>query len=444
MVRAYVAGRKPEIWVEAGRGPPQVFIPQAHQPGQDAEVDFGDVCIDLAGVRTLCYMFVFRLSFSGKAVHRVSASEGQEAFFEGHAHAFSVLGGVPAGKVRYDNLTSAVARVLGFTRARVETDRWTAFRSWAGLDAFYCQPGLQGAHEKGGVEGEVGRFRRNHLVPVPQVSTLAELNALLDVWDQEDEGRRIADRTRTVGEFFAIERPLLAPLPPEAFETGRVLTPRVDRYAQVTVRMNRYSVPAGLIGRQVRVLLHASDLVVYDGRAEVARHERMAGRGGSRLDLDHYLEGLLRKPGALPGATVLEQARAAGRFTPVHDAWWAAARTAHGDAAGTRALAGVLLLHRRMAHEHVVAGIAAALRAGAMTADVVAMEARKAADAGPPDAAAQPEGIPRPSPVASLTGRRLAALPADSRPLPSVAAYDQLLRRPRPPATRSASQGDQL
>jgi hypothetical protein len=297
---------------------------------------------------------------------------------------------------------------------------------------------------KGGVEGEIGRFRRNHLVPVPQVSTIAELNALLDIWDQEDEERRIADRTRTVGEFFAIERPLLAPLPPEAFETGRMFTPRVDRYAQVTVRMNRYSVPAGLIGRQVRVLLHASDLVIYDGRAEVARHERLAGRGGSRLELDHYLEGLLRKPGALPGATVLDQARAAGRFTPVHDAWWAAARTAHGDAAGTRALVEVLLLHRRMAHEHVVAGIAAALRAGAMTADVVAMEARKAADADTPDAAAQPGEIPPPSPVASLTERRLAALPADSRPLPSVAAYDQLLRHPRPPATRPASQGDQL
>ena len=105
-------------------------------------------------------------------------------------------------------------------------------------------------------------------------------------------------------------------------------------------------------------------------------------------------------PAALPGATVLEQARAAGRFTAVHDAWRAAARTAHGDAAGTRALVEVLLLHRRMAHEHVVAGIAAALRAGAMTADVVAMGARKAADASPPGAAAQPEEIPRPSPVA--------------------------------------------
>jgi len=442
MVRAYVASRKPEIWVEAGRGPPRVFIPQSHRPGQDAEVDFGDVYIDLAGVRTLCYMFVFRLSFSGKAVHRVFASEGQEAFFEGHVHAFNALGGVPAGKVRYDNLTSAVARVLGFTRARVETDRWTAFRSWAGLEAFYCQPGLQGAHEKGGVEGEAGRFRRNHLVPVPQAGTLAELNALLDAWDLEDEQRRIADRTRTIGEFFAIERPLLAPLPAEAFETGRVFTPRADRYAQITVRMNRYSVPMRLIGRQVRVLLHASELVVFDGRAEVARHERLAGRGGSRLELDHYLEGLLRKPGALPGATVLEQARAAGRFTPVHDAWWAAARAAHGDTPGTRALVEVLLLHRRMAHAHVIAGIAAALLAGAMTADVVAMEARKAADADTPGAAEQPGEIPQPSPVTSLTGRRLAALPADTRPLPSVAAYDQLLRHPRPPAARPATQGD--
>ena len=251
MVRAYVAGRKPEIWVGAGRGPPRVFIPQSHRPGQDAEVDSGDVYVDLAGVRTLCYMFVFRLSFSGKAVHRVFASEGQEAFFEGHVHAFNMLGGVPAGKVRYDNLTSAVARVLGFTRARVETDMWTAFRSWAGLEAFYCQPGLQGAHEKGGVEGEVGRFRRNHLVPVPQASTLAELNALIDTWDLEDEQRRIADRTRTISEFLAMERPLLAPLPQEAFETGHLLTPRADRYAQVTVRMNRYSVPMRLIGRQV-------------------------------------------------------------------------------------------------------------------------------------------------------------------------------------------------
>ena len=99
------------------------------------------------------------------------------------------------------------------------------------------------------MEGQIGWFRRNHLVPVPEVDSLAELNAMVD-GGTEDDDRRIADRPRTVGEYFAIERPLLAPLPDEAFETGRLFTPRVDRYAQVTVRTNRYSVPMRLIGRR--------------------------------------------------------------------------------------------------------------------------------------------------------------------------------------------------
>ena len=430
VVRAYVAERKPQIRAKAGRGPAEVFVPQSHRPGDEAEVDFGEVVVRLAGQDAGCFLFCLRLSFSGKAVHRVSLSGGQEAFFEGHEHAFRVLGGVPGGKIRYDNLKSAVAQVIGFSRSRVETDRWTAFRSHWGLDAFYCQPGIAGAHEKGGVEEQIGWFRRNHLVPVPDVPSVQVLNAMIDEWDAADEARRIGGRARTVGEFFAIERPLLAPLPAEPFETGRWFTPAVDRFAQVTVRTNKYSVPARLIGRRVRVLLHASDLVIYDGHAEVTRHERLPGKSGVRLDLDHYLEALVRKPGALPGSTALEQARAAGKFTPVHDAWWAAARKAHGDAAGTRALVEVLLLHRHMDGEHVVAGLAAALRAGALTADAVALEARKAAD----EADGQPApdtAVAGPPAVTSLTARRLGKLPPDARPLPSVAAYDQLLRRHR-------------
>jgi len=315
MVRAYVAERKPQVRADAGRGPAEVFLRQSHRPGDEAEVDFGMVVVRLAGEDVTCFLFCLRLSFSGKAVHRVSLSGGQEAFFEGHEHAFRVLGGLPSGKIRYDNLKAAVAQVTGLGRLRVEVDRWTAFRSHWGIDAFYCQPGIGGAHEKGGVEGQIGWFRRNHLVPVPEVSSITALNAMIDDWDAADEARRIGGRARTVGEFLAIERPFLKPLPAEPFETGLWLAPAVDRFAQVTVRNNRYSVPARLIGRRVRVLLHASDLVIYDGRTEVARHERLPGKSGLRLDLDHYLEALVRKPGALPGSTALEQARAAGKFT---------------------------------------------------------------------------------------------------------------------------------
>ena len=84
---------------------------------------------------------------------------------------------------------------------------------------------------------------------------------------------------------------------------------------QITVRTNRYSVPVRLIGRRVRVLLHASELAVFDGRTEVARHERLLAKAGSRLELDHYLEALIRKPGALPGR---DRARAGPRGGQVH------------------------------------------------------------------------------------------------------------------------------
>ena len=70
MVRRYVAARKPEILAAAGKAPVEAFVPQTHQPGMDAEVDFDDVTVRLAGELVTCFLFSFRLSYSGKAVHR--------------------------------------------------------------------------------------------------------------------------------------------------------------------------------------------------------------------------------------------------------------------------------------------------------------------------------------------------------------------------------------
>ena len=167
--------------------------------------------------------------------------------------------------------------------------------------------------------------------------------------------------------------------------------------------------------------------------------KRLIAKGGVRLELDHYLEALVRKPGAFPGATALDQARAAGKFTPVHDAWWTQACKVHGDRDGTRALIEVLLLGRDLAHEHLVAGRAAALRAGALTAVAVALETRKAAEADePPTPAFSPPS--EAGSVTFLTERRLAHLPPDTRPLPSVAVYDQLLRPARHRVDRPVAQ----
>ncbi|MFI1155083.1 hypothetical protein [Streptomyces sp. NPDC020817] len=71
MVRDYVFDRRREIRVEEGRGPPASFIPQTHRTGDEAEVDFGDVWINLGGTLTKCFLFSLRLSYSGRSVHKI-------------------------------------------------------------------------------------------------------------------------------------------------------------------------------------------------------------------------------------------------------------------------------------------------------------------------------------------------------------------------------------
>jgi transposase len=432
-VAKYVARRRAEIEAE-GRARAEGlagFVPQAREPGREAEVDFGDVVVELGGEMCRCFMFAFRLSYSGKACHRVYASQAQEAFLEGHVAAFETCRGVPCGQVRYDNLAPAVAKVLA-GRDRAETQRWLSFRAYYGFEAFYCIPGQEGAHEKGGVEGEIGRFRRRWLVPVPEVSSLAELNARLAEADAAEDARHIGLRAATVGEDFAAERRFLLPLPGEPFDCAATLWPRADRYARISVGKCRYSVPARLIGSRVRVALSANELRVFDGPALAAVHPRLIAAGAEHLELDHYLDILIRKPGALAGSAALAQARAGGAFTAAHQQFWDRARARLGDGPGTRALIGVLLLHRRMPAAQVTAGITAALAAGSCSPDVVAIEARKQpAAAGQPQEGAWPALRPRPSRAAVVTlPRRQAELPADRRPAPSVAAYDQLLAAP--------------
>ena len=115
-----------------------------------------------------------------------------------------------------------------------------------------------------------------------------------------------------------------------------------------------------LAGRRVEARLGASIVVVRADGQVVAQHPRSLHKGTEDLVLDHYLEILVRKPGALAGATALAAARAAGAFTDGHQRFWDSARRALGDGPGTRALIGALLLHRTMPAHAVLAGMAAA------------------------------------------------------------------------------------
>jgi transposase len=394
--------------VELESGCSKVMVPQTHPPAEEAEVDFGEFSAVIAGLIMKLFLFCMRLSHSGKAF-LAYANQTQESFLDGHVRAFEAFGGVPIGMVRYDNLKPAVIRVaLG--RERFEHPRFVALRSHYGYDSFFCLPGIEGAHEKGGVEGEIGRFRRRHLTPIPHVGSLAALNQALAAADARDDARRLAGRVETVAQSAARELPLLRPLPPNRFDVALVLSCRVDAKARICVRQSYYSVPARYAGRRLEVRLGATSLIVLDGATVVAEHARSLHKYSQDLVLDHYLEVLVRKPGALPGATALAAARASGTFTVDHQRFWDAARRRLGGAAGTRALIGVLLLHRTLTVDAVRAGLVAAAGLDSTDPDLVAVEARRATH----PTASPPLVVP----IGHTVG---------DRPAPSLTGYDHLL-----------------
>jgi hypothetical protein len=138
----------------------------------------------------------------------------------------------------------------------------------------------------------------------------------------------------------------------------------VDSQARIRVRTNHYSVPVALVGKRVEVRLHAQHLEVIHAGAVVATHERLQGRFGERLVLDHYLELLQSKPGAFPHARALQQARAAGCWPAVYDRLLTQFKQRYGETEGNRQLLAVLLLHRTYPSEHVQRAVTQALELG--------------------------------------------------------------------------------
>jgi transposase len=285
-VRRFVAGRKRELGLK-GR---EVFVPQSYALGQEAQVDWFEASAKLGGERCVLQFFAMRSMGSGDAFHRAYTNATQQAFLEGHEHGFAYFGGV-FRTLRYDNLSSAVKKILR-GRQREETSRVIAFRSHWGFQSEYCNPAS--GNEKGGLEGEVGRYRRNWLVPVPEASDLAALNQRLLAGCLASRSRTISRRTMTVGEASQMERPHLLPPAEDRFPIDEILFPLiVDNKGRVRVKTNWYSAPLWP-GLRVTARVWPSLIEIEHDGACVALHQRNYGRGqliGQRGSCDAYVYG---------------------------------------------------------------------------------------------------------------------------------------------------------
>ena len=257
-VRQYVHDRK----IALGFLERETCVPQSYAWGVEAQIDWYESYADLAGERIKLQVFAMRSMASGAAFHCAYLHATQQAFLEAHELAFAYFGGV-FRKLRYDNLTSAVKKILRGSR-REETARFVAFRSHWRFEAEFCTPAEP--HEKGGIEGEAGYFRRNHWVPVPAALDITDLNQQLLTACQQDEQRLIAGREQTVGAGLLIEREFLLPLAAEGMDLAQTSFPTVNGLGCVKVLTNAYSVPLPA-GTQVQAKTYASTVELWhDGR----------------------------------------------------------------------------------------------------------------------------------------------------------------------------------
>jgi transposase len=400
-VRRYVRAKRLELGL-LGR---ETFVPQSYGWGSEAQVDWYEATAELAGEPQKVEVFSMRSMASGGAFHRAYPRATQQAFLEAHELAFAYFGGV-FRLCRYDNLGSAVKKVLR-GHSREQNARFIAFRSHWQFESDFCNVGR--GHEKGGVEGEVGYFRRNHWVPIPQVQDFEELNRQLLEGCRQDQQRLIGDRAQSVGSGMRLEREYLLPQAQEGFDLAEVSFAVVDSKGCVKARTNSYSVPVRA-GTKVQVKVLAAYVEVWQEGCLVARHERCYSRRQEILDLEHYLEVLERKPGALAGSKPLEQWRRQGRWPASYDQLWQQLMRRQGNQPGTRQMIELLKLGGQYGFAQLERAVETALRLQCWDAAAV----RHLLAAGNLE-----QGRPQ--------RLEVEALARYERPLPEVSHYDQLM-----------------
>ncbi|MGA8041737.1 MAG: IS21 family transposase [Terracidiphilus sp.] len=339
----------------------EMFVPLVH-PAGEAQVDFGEALVVIAGVEQKAHYLVMDLRHSDDCFVAAFPAETTEAFLEGHVRAFAYFGGVPT-RILYDNTRIAVAKILG-GEERQRT------RSFSELQSYYLFAGKFGrpakGNDKGKVEGLVGYARRNFMVPIPRVSSWQELNAHLEQQCRKRRERRLRGHSETIGERFERDRAALLPLPAAPYEACEKISARVSSLSLVRYRSNDYSVPTEYGHRQVWVKGYVHEVVIACASEVIARHLRSYEREAVVFDPLHYLALLEQKARALDQAAPL-----AGWQLPECFAELRRLLEARLEKHGSREYVQVLRLLETFNFIEVTLAIEDALRLGTISFDAV-------------------------------------------------------------------------
>jgi transposase len=269
----------------------EAFIRQEYEFGQRLEYDFGEVRLAIGGIVGKYHIAVLSSPRAGFRWAYLYRSQKKEAFFDSHVRFFEMAGGV-YGEVVYDNMRNVVSRFIGRSEKRLNDDLIKAsvyygFR----VNVTNCFSG----NEKGHVEGSVKIIRNKVFAPMWRFESFEDAEAYLS---------EELTKMNATSEFETEKAHLLPYRPP--LELAQASEQRVDKYSFIRVENNFYSVPEYLVGKQVLVKNYATELIVYSSGGKVCTHKKKYGFHEMTVDITHYIDTFMRKPGALKNSVALK------------------------------------------------------------------------------------------------------------------------------------------
>lgn len=283
-VREYLAEKK--------RQKQEVFIPLIHYPGEEAQIDFFEVTVEIKGGRKKVWKFVMRLMYAGWDFVWLYERCDQVSFLDGHARAFQYFQGVPQRCI-YDNLTAAVGKVLYPDRKL--TARFQALVSHYSFEPCFARVGE--GHDKGGVESRGKNIRLQHFTPIPQGESLSEIaQTVLRQIEEASQNKKDA-KGKAVAEKIAEEREALRLLPNDAFDPSRLCPVNINRKAMITLEGSCYTLPSRWAGLEALAYVGVEQIRVVCREETVILPRQKTGE--DCIQYQHYLREFAKKPQAV-------------------------------------------------------------------------------------------------------------------------------------------------
>lgn len=282
--------------------PKEAYIRSSYLPGDVCEFDWGEVKIKVNGKRRVLQLAVFTPAYGNYRAAYLFTKQKTECFQEAHALFFEKVGGVYNTMV-YDNMKVAVKRFVGTEKE--PTEALLKLSLYYTFQYRFCN--VKRGNEKGHVERSVEVIRRKAFSFKDSFESLEEANQYLMELCNKLNQKQQTGRDYSAEELFQQEKKHLLPAVP-LFDAARTENVRVDKYSTIIIDQSHYSVPDHLVNKLIRVKIYSTRIQCFYDENKVAEHQRLTGCHEWSLQLEHYINTLKKKPGALASSVALQQA----------------------------------------------------------------------------------------------------------------------------------------